>query len=86
MVELAREIPGFLGIESYRDADRWGSSISYWKSEDDIKTWKAQIEHLEAQEKGRESWYERYQLRVSKVERAYAWSREAGYLQSENEE
>lgn len=71
MVELAREQPGFLGVESARGADGFGITVSYWTSEDAIRNWKANAEHRIAQETGKSRWYADYQLRVAKVERAY---------------
>ena len=72
MVELAAQQVGFLGAESTRDSSGFGITVSYWASESAIKTWKANIEHLAAQEQGRSSWYAHFKVRVSKVERAYA--------------
>lgn len=72
MVELASGQPGFLGIESARDAGGFGITVSYWRSPADIAAWKADAEHREAQRLGRERWYGHFELRVAKVERAYA--------------
>ena len=74
MVELAAVQPGFLGIESVRDADGFGITVSYWTSTDAIAHWKAHTEHVAAQEMGMRTWYAHYELRVAKVERAYARS------------
>lgn len=71
MVELAREQPGFLGIESVRGEDGFGITVSYWESEAAISAWKAHAEHRFAQDRGRTEWYGRYELRVARVERAY---------------
>lgn len=71
MEELAREQPGYLGFESARS--EIGISISYWKDLDSIKKWKSNLEHREAQQKGREKWYSRYEIRIAKVERAYGF-------------
>ena len=71
MVELARQQPGFLGIESARGADGLGITVSYWESEAAIRAWHEQAEHRLAQAAGREKWYAAYQLRVCRVERAY---------------
>jgi heme-degrading monooxygenase HmoA len=70
MVELARLQPGFLGAESARDAAGFGITVSYWASEESIAQWKAQAEHVVAQERGKRDWYAHYELRVAKVERA----------------
>lgn len=70
MVELARRQPGFLGVESARDAEGFGITVSYWSSEEAIAQWKAQAEHVMAQERGKRDWYAHYELRVARVERA----------------
>lgn len=72
MVELARRQEGFLGIESARDAAGFGITVSYWHSEEAIARWKSNLEHREAQALGKAQWYAHYELRVAKVERAYA--------------
>lgn len=72
MLALAARVDGFLGVESARDADGLGITVSYWRDEHAIARWKADAEHLTAQALGREKWYEHYELRVAKVERAYA--------------
>jgi heme-degrading monooxygenase HmoA len=70
-VELAVSEPGFLGIESVRDDDGFGITVSYWASAEAMANWKANIEHIAAQEMGQRTWYEHYEVRVAKVERAY---------------
>lgn len=72
MEELAREVPGYLGIESARSADGFGITVSYWASEAAIAEWKRHMEHRAAQARGKQEWYERYEIRVAKVERAYS--------------
>ncbi|OAD43749.1 hypothetical protein LPB72_04360 [Hydrogenophaga crassostreae] len=71
MVELAQSQPGFLGIESARSEGGFGITTSYWTNESSIRAWKQQAEHRIAQEKGKERWYEHFEIRIAKVERAY---------------
>lgn len=73
MVELAAEQPGFLGVESVRDADGLGVTISYWESQEAIRAWREHPEHREIQRKGRDRWYRAYHTRVCEVDRAYAF-------------
>ena len=75
MVELASRQPGFLGVESARGADGLGITVSYWASEADIRAWKANSEHRLAQNAGNAKWYEHFELRIARVERAYAGPR-----------
>ena len=70
MEELARQQPGFLDFESARD-DSLGVSISYWESLQDITNWKANTDHLFAQQKGISDWYQWYKVRICLVEREY---------------
>lgn len=71
MVELAAQQPGFLGIESARGPDGFGITVSYWQSLESIAIWKAQAEHGIAQAMGHATWYQHYELRIARVERAY---------------
>jgi len=71
MLFLAQNQVGFLGIESVRSG--LGISVSYWESLEAIRAWKAQTEHLLAQEKGRNDWYAAYKVRVCLVERDYGF-------------
>ena len=73
MLELAREQPGFLGVESARGDDGLGITVSYWSSEEAIRAWKHHAEHSAIREQGRSMWYTAFQTRVCKVERAYAF-------------
>ncbi|OEC36513.1 Heme-degrading monooxygenase HmoA [Pseudomonas cuatrocienegasensis] len=76
MLELAREQPGFLGVESAR-SDGLGITLSYWASEEAILAWRNHAEHVVVREKGRAIWYAACTTRVAKVERAYGFERSA---------
>ena len=73
METLARQQEGFIGIESARNTI--GITVSYWESLDAIKNWKANTEHLFAQQKGREQWYNWYNVKICKVEREYEYEK-----------
>jgi heme-degrading monooxygenase HmoA len=78
MEELAREQPGFLGIESVRSTDGVGITVSYWHSREAIAQWKRNVEHLSAQASGRDLWYSFYRLRIARVETDYAFVKPEG--------
>lgn len=71
MVELARQQPGFIDVESARSDI--GITVSYWKDLDSVRNWKQNAEHLFAQQTGREKWYKNYKVRIAKVEREYSF-------------
>ncbi len=72
MEELAKQQPGYLGIESARN--EIGITVSYWENLEAIKNWKQQTDHLEAQQKGRNDWYNWFHVRICKVEREYEFN------------
>lgn len=74
MAELAAHQPGFLGVDSAR-SDGVGITVSYWETEEAILAWRTHAEHTVVREAGRVQWYDRYELRVARVERAYGWRR-----------
>ena len=75
MVEMASQQPGFLGVESARDADGLGITVSYWESEEAIANWRKNAEHRIAQGQGRGKWYAEFVTRVAKVERTNVFTR-----------
>ena len=77
MVDLGSRYDGFLGIESVRGVDGFGITVSYWRDEAALRAWKRDTEHQKAQQGGRQSWYDCYEVRVAKVERAYGFARDA---------
>lgn len=74
MVDLGSRYDGFLGIESARGADGVGITVSYWRDEAALLAWKRDTEHQKAQHGGRTAWYEAYEVRIAKVERAYRFA------------
>lgn len=72
MMRLAMQQPGCLGAESVRDASGLGITVSYFTDEASIAAWKGNARHLAAQCAGRQRWYSHYEMRVARVERAYA--------------
>lgn len=71
MDELAQRQPGFLGIESAKNDDGFGITVSYWIDDDAARAWKTVHEHVVAQQRGQDTWYADYEVRVATVERAY---------------
>ena len=74
MENLAKQQKGFIGIDSARN--EVGITVSYWESLEAIKNWKANTDHLFAQQKGREQWYNWYNVRICKVEREYEFTKD----------
>ncbi|HET9730359.1 MAG TPA: antibiotic biosynthesis monooxygenase [Acidimicrobiia bacterium] len=73
MLALAQEQPGCLGVDSAHEDI--GITVSYWTDEAAIAAWKRHDDHAFAQYEGRTRWYDAYELRVARVERAYGFER-----------
>lgn len=74
MLGLAARQPGYLGVESVRDPEGHGITVSYWESMDAIHAWRVDAAHREAQALGKTRWYENFTLRICKVESERAFS------------
>lgn len=72
MGDMALASPGCLGMESTRNEGGFGITVSYWRDEASILAWKADAQHLVAQQLGQDRWYTHYSLRVARVERHYS--------------
>ena len=72
MVDLAAKQDGYLGLESVRDGDGTGITVSYWRDEEAVKKWKAVGEHQAAQKSGKQKWYKAYTTRIATVSRQYS--------------
>ncbi len=72
MMDLASQQDGYLGVETTRDAEGFGITVSYWRDEVAISGWKAHARHQAAQKSGQDRWYEHYELRIARVDRAYS--------------
>jgi heme-degrading monooxygenase HmoA len=64
-------------VDSARDAAGFGITVSYWRDEAAIAAWKRQSDHAAIRIRGRKLWYQHFEVRVAKVERAYAGPEDA---------
>ena len=67
MIALAQQQPGFLGLESVREENGLGITVSYWRDREAISAWGEHAEHKVAQKIGRQEFYSWFQLRIAKV-------------------
>lgn len=70
--ELALNDYGCVDFQAVMEGDQ-EIAISMWRSEADIKRWKASAEHQLAQRLGRERWYAHYTVQVVEVQRQYSF-------------
>ena len=75
MDDLARTMPGFIDVKSFKAEDGERLTLVWWQDEDTLRAWREQARHRVAQRTGRERWYEYYKLEVAEVIRANNFDR-----------
>jgi heme-degrading monooxygenase HmoA len=70
-IQLANKIPGYLGYESIKSANK-GIFISYWESMEAINQWRNHSIHQQAKIMGKNVWYHHYLSQICKVEHCTA--------------
>jgi heme-degrading monooxygenase HmoA len=70
MGQLAKKQAGFVALSSARQ-NSFGITVSYWESLEAIKNWKENAEHLLAQKKGKQRWYQDYSIQICKITKNY---------------
>ena len=73
MRDLALNEFGCLEFHSVME-DRNEVALSYWTSEENIRAWKSHPEHIAAQVRGKEVWYESYSVQTASITREYSAS------------
>jgi heme-degrading monooxygenase HmoA len=66
-------IDGFMSVERFQSITDPGKmlSLSFWRDEEAVKTWRNQQQHRASQAKGRSGIFADYRLRVAAVARDY---------------
>jgi uncharacterized protein len=75
MNTLAAQQPGFVGVDSVRDGDGVGITVSRWSSIAAMVSWRKVVSHQAAQANGRERWYDWYRSDVARVDRTSEFKR-----------
>lgn len=76
LMELAREMPGFVSLRRYGAEDGERLALVEFESLEALDGWRRHPEHAEAQRLGREKFYEWYDLTVCETVRAYSFDGE----------
>jgi len=69
MLASVEQQQGFIGSYSVRNEQGLGITNSYWKNLTAIEQWKNNKAHLSIQKKGKEDWYQWFQLQVCEIVR-----------------
>lgn len=74
--EHLMNMEGFISIERFQSLvdEKKLLSLSFWESEEAVKSWREQVEHRQAQQKGYKDYFDSYRIRVAGVFRDYTMS------------
>ena len=75
MVELAAQSPGFLGIDGYAGEDGSELAVARFESSEAIAQWRDDPRHVQARERGRQEFFDSYEITIGTAWRHYDWSR-----------
>ena len=75
MDDLARTMPGFVDVKSFKAEDGERLTVVWWQDEETLRAWREQARHRVAQRTGRERWYEYDKLDVAEVIRTNNFDR-----------
>jgi heme-degrading monooxygenase HmoA len=72
-------VDGFISIERFQSMSNPEKllSLSFWRDEEAVKSWRNQLKHRESQTKGRSGIFTDYRLRVAAVMRDYGLTERA---------
>ena len=76
MVEIVSQVPGFRGIKTFVAEDGERVSIFEFENLEALDEWKRNAEHLVAQRRGRDEFFESYEIQVCQPLRTSHFQRE----------
>jgi heme-degrading monooxygenase HmoA len=79
MREIVVTIPGFISYKSYAAEDGEELEVARFESEEALDAWRSFPEHLEAQRRGRDEFFDEYWVQVCVPIRQYRFIRGSGY-------
>lgn len=83
VVDIARSLPGFLGLESSAskldDGRTLKVGVIYWQDMQSLEAWRAHPEHLKVKRQGKRDWYDEHNIRICQVVKHYGANLSQGY-------
>ena len=75
MMELVAQVPGYLSFDWFTSPDGEELSIARFESEKALEQWRNHPEHVKAQQQGKATFFESYQIQVCSLIREYGFTR-----------
>ncbi len=75
LAALVRVNPGFVDVKSYTAQDGERLTLVWWRDEKSLADWRNLMRHREAQNLGRQKWYQYYKIDVASITRSKSFER-----------
>jgi heme-degrading monooxygenase HmoA len=72
MFEIARRLPGFIGIKDFASEDDERLALVEWRSLEELERWRHHPDHVAAQARGVREFYSEYSLQICQLVRESA--------------
>jgi heme-degrading monooxygenase HmoA len=76
MSELARTMPGYISHKGFLAEDGERLTVVEFESEEGMRAWRANADHVAAKKKGRQSYYSEYSVQICDVVRESKYRRD----------
>jgi heme-degrading monooxygenase HmoA len=73
MMAAVSTMPGFVSIGGFAGDDGSELAVVRFESEDAIRAWRNHPDHVRTRDRGREEFFDSYEITVAEVTRAYEW-------------
>ncbi len=75
MLEKVQELPGFIDIAGFAGEDGSELALVRFDSPADVEQWRDHPDHVETRRRGREEFFDSYDITIATVSRQYDWTR-----------
>jgi heme-degrading monooxygenase HmoA len=72
---LVQQNPGFVAAKAFSAADGERLTVVWWRDEQSLADWRNLMRHREAQDIGRQKWYQYYEIDVATITRSKRFDR-----------
>jgi heme-degrading monooxygenase HmoA len=77
MLARVTELPGFVDIRGFAGADGTELALARFTTREAIEEWRDHPEHARTRQRGRDEFFEAYEITIATVWKNYDWSRDA---------
>jgi heme-degrading monooxygenase HmoA len=73
MLDLVQTIPGFVSFDGFSGEDGSELAVATFEDEAAVAAWRDHPEHVATRRRGREEFFDSYDITVARITRRYGW-------------